>query len=218
MAKYDGAFSRRLWIAAEGTCSCTGFDHCSAHRAAGCTRRCDRRLESPCERGNSCRRTQIAGNLLTMSCTLAIMHMAMSDAINACDPAFTTYLPDLPRRPGASTLGAAHAAAEAVLAHSALNSGAQSTGIIRLPWQTFPAARPKRWALKSARKWPASCSPAAATMGRSMARTPTVRRRRQASTSQPACRSSATWLSASRFYSVTTRSFGPPPPSLQSDR
>jgi len=58
---------------------------------------------------------RVASNPLAMSRTLAIMHLAMSDAINACDPAFTTYLPDLPRRPGASTLAAAHTAAEAVL-------------------------------------------------------------------------------------------------------
>jgi hypothetical protein len=58
---------------------------------------------------------KVAGNPLAMSRTLAIMHVAMSDAINACHPAFATYLPDLPRRPGASTLAAAHAAAEAVL-------------------------------------------------------------------------------------------------------
>ena len=58
---------------------------------------------------------RVAGNPFAMARTLAIMHTAMSDAINACDPAFATYLPDVPRRPGASPLVAAHAAAEAVL-------------------------------------------------------------------------------------------------------
>jgi hypothetical protein len=58
---------------------------------------------------------RIAGNPLAMARTLAIMHAAMSDAINVCDPAFTTYLADLPKRPGASASAAAHAAARAVL-------------------------------------------------------------------------------------------------------
>ncbi|MEM8513935.1 hypothetical protein RCH14_003271 [Massilia sp. MP_M2] len=58
---------------------------------------------------------KVVGNPFAMSRTLAIMHIAMSDAINACDPTVTTYLADLPKPPDASSLAAAHAAARTVL-------------------------------------------------------------------------------------------------------
>jgi len=56
-----------------------------------------------------------AGNPFAMARTLTIMHVAMSDAINACDPTMTSYLADLPKQPDASVLAAAHAAARTVL-------------------------------------------------------------------------------------------------------
>lgn len=58
---------------------------------------------------------KVSGNPFAMARTLAIMHIAMSDAINACDPMVTTYLTDLPKPPNSSGLAAAHAAARTVL-------------------------------------------------------------------------------------------------------
>ena len=61
---------------------------------------------------------QVAGNPIIMARSLALMHMAMFDAIDACDPHgphFKHYLGALPAAPGASPQAAAHAAARAVL-------------------------------------------------------------------------------------------------------
>jgi hypothetical protein len=59
---------------------------------------------------------RIAGNPIAMARTLAIMHIAMADAVDACDPAFKPYLGTLPRAAGASPLAAASSAARTVLA------------------------------------------------------------------------------------------------------
>lgn len=59
---------------------------------------------------------KVAGNPIAMARTLAMMHIAMSDAIAACDPKFKPYLPALPAAAGASAQAAAHAAARDVLA------------------------------------------------------------------------------------------------------
>lgn len=56
-----------------------------------------------------------AGNPIVMARALSMMHMAMFDAIDACEPAFNHYLGDLPVAAGASAEAAAHAAARAVL-------------------------------------------------------------------------------------------------------
>jgi hypothetical protein len=59
---------------------------------------------------------KVAGNPIAMARTLAIMHLAMADAVNACDPLFKPYLRALPRAGGASSQAAANAAAWTVLA------------------------------------------------------------------------------------------------------
>ena len=59
---------------------------------------------------------KVAGNPIAMARTLAMMHIAMSDAIGACGPEFKPYLAPLPAAPGASAQAAAHAAAHDVLA------------------------------------------------------------------------------------------------------
>jgi hypothetical protein len=58
---------------------------------------------------------QVAGNPIVMARSLALMHVAMFDAIDSCDPHFKHYLGALPSSPGASPQAAAHAAARAVL-------------------------------------------------------------------------------------------------------
>jgi hypothetical protein len=58
----------------------------------------------------------VAGNPIAMSRALAIMHIAMFDAIDACDPKYSHYLRALPQAPKASPRAAAHTAARAVLA------------------------------------------------------------------------------------------------------
>jgi hypothetical protein len=57
-----------------------------------------------------------SGNPIAMARALAMMHAAMFDAIDACDPKFSHYLAALPAAAGASPEAAAHAAARAVLA------------------------------------------------------------------------------------------------------
>jgi hypothetical protein len=56
-----------------------------------------------------------SGNPILMARTLAIMHLAMFDAIDSCDPTFAHYLTGLPAAPGLSAQAAAHAAARSVL-------------------------------------------------------------------------------------------------------
>jgi len=58
----------------------------------------------------------ISGSPTAMARTLAIMHLAMLDAIDACTPKYRPYVSGLPRAPGAAPEAAAHAAAHAVLA------------------------------------------------------------------------------------------------------
>jgi len=59
---------------------------------------------------------RVANSPLAMARTLAIMHIAMADAIDACSPAFKSYSAPLQQARGASALAAAHAAARTVLA------------------------------------------------------------------------------------------------------
>jgi hypothetical protein len=56
-----------------------------------------------------------SGNPIVMARSLAMMHVAMFDAIDACNPAYQHYLRSLAPAPGASPQAAAHAAAHAVL-------------------------------------------------------------------------------------------------------
>jgi hypothetical protein len=60
-------------------------------------------------------RPGIAGNPIAMARTLAVMHIAMVDAIGACDPMFKPYLGALPGAAGASPQAAASSAARTVL-------------------------------------------------------------------------------------------------------
>jgi hypothetical protein len=64
---------------------------------------------------------RIAGNPIAMARTLAIMHLAMADAIDACEPLFKPYLSTLPAAGGASPQAAANEAARTVL--TALHPG-----------------------------------------------------------------------------------------------
>jgi hypothetical protein len=59
---------------------------------------------------------RIAASPIAMARTLALMHIAMADAVNACDPLFKPYLDALPGAGGASPQAAADAAAHTVLA------------------------------------------------------------------------------------------------------
>jgi len=67
----------------------------------------------------------VSGNPIAMARALAIMHLAMFDAIVACDPSFNHDTPALPRETNANPQAAAHAAARTVLA--ALYAGQEKT-------------------------------------------------------------------------------------------
>ncbi len=104
----------------------------------------------------------VAGNPWTR--TLAMMHVAMSDAVNAVHNRYTRFTPDIPAAQNASAEAAAASAAREILMRQYPGQKARiDCGLYRPCWRACLTIPPGRPALLWARKSGPQSSPTART-------------------------------------------------------